>query len=212
MTTSSSYWQHCPQCSTPRGTDAQFCGECGTPLRREAEKHPPPGLEAGQLREGQIPTGTGGACTKGRVQPTAAGWRFWPLWVLASTVGLAVILAAFIFFGWLPPAATDSSKPTWSTATISQARILLAVTTVGSTALFAGGSWQDSDGTWHASDVVDLYDATTNTWGTATLSQARTELAATTVGSTALFAGGSWRDSSTSGQSDVVDLYTLHAP
>jgi hypothetical protein len=39
-------------------------------------------------------------------------------------------------------------------------------------------------------DVVDLYNSATGVWSTAQLSVARTELAATSVGNVALFAGG----------------------
>ena len=40
------------------------------------------------------------------------------------------------------------------------------------------------------SNRVDLYNSVTGTWSTAQLSVARFELAATTVGHTAMFAGG----------------------
>ncbi len=40
------------------------------------------------------------------------------------------------------------------------------------------------------SNVVDLYDSGTGRWSTAQLSQARTNLAATSVGAVAFFAGG----------------------
>jgi hypothetical protein len=53
------------------------------------------------------------------------------------------------------------------------------------------------------SNVVDLYDSGTGRWSTAQLSLARTQLAATSVGKVAIFAGGA----DTSGQSNVVDLY-----
>ena len=43
------------------------------------------------------------------------------------------------------------------------------------------------------SNVVDLYDSVTGRWSMAQLSQARTQLAATSVGTVAIFAGG--RDS-----------------
>jgi hypothetical protein len=46
---------------------------------------------------------------------------------------------------------------------------------------------------------VDIYNAETNTWSTATLSQARSLLVAASVGNKALFAGGTY--------SDVVDIY-----
>jgi hypothetical protein len=40
------------------------------------------------------------------------------------------------------------------------------------------------------SNVVDLYDSGTGLWSTAQLSQARRDLAATSVGTVAIFAGG----------------------
>ena len=40
------------------------------------------------------------------------------------------------------------------------------------------------------SDVVDLYDSGTGRWSTAQLSQARSDLSATSVGTVAIFAGG----------------------
>ena len=41
------------------------------------------------------------------------------------------------------------------------------------------------------SNVVDLYDSGTGRWSTAQLSQARYALSATSVGTVAIFAGGS---------------------
>ena len=41
-----------------------------------------------------------------------------------------------------------------------------------------------------ASNVVDLYDSGTGRWSTAQLSQARSYLSATSVGTVAIFAGG----------------------
>ena len=40
------------------------------------------------------------------------------------------------------------------------------------------------------SDCVDLYDSGTGQWSTAQLSQARSSLSATSVGTVAIFAGG----------------------
>ena len=42
-------------------------------------------------------------------------------------------------------------------------------------------------------NVVDLYDSGTGRWSTAQLSQARDSLSATSVGTVAIFAGGSAR-------------------
>jgi hypothetical protein len=44
---------------------------------------------------------------------------------------------------------------------------------------------------WDISDAVDLFDSSTGNWSTAQLSVGRQFLAATSVGNTALFAGGS---------------------
>ncbi len=63
--------------------------------------------------------------------------------------------------------------------------------------LFGGGY----DGST-ASRVVDIYDSITGLWSTARLSAARYDLAAASVGTKALFAGGF-----TGGYSRVVDIY-----
>jgi hypothetical protein len=90
---------------------------------------------------------------------------------------------------------------TWSTAQLSAARSLLAATSVGNVAIFAGGLFA-ADSNNVVSNVVDLYNVVSGTWSTAQLSVARSYLAATSVGNVAIFAGGfgySW--------TDAVDLY-----
>ncbi len=87
------------------------------------------------------------------------------------------------------------AQGTWSTAQLSVARSHLAATSVGNLAIFAGGlvyyyptgSVSPSS---TESDVVDLYNSATGTWSTARLSVARYNLAATSVGNLAFFAGG----------------------
>ena len=69
---------------------------------------------------------------------------------------------------------------------LSQARNLLSATTVGNKAIFAGG-YSSVVG---SSDVVDIYDADSDTWSTYQLSQSRSNMGATTVGNIAFFAGG----------------------
>ena len=87
----------------------------------------------------------------------------------------------------------------WSTATLSAERMDPAATTVGSKALFAGGTGSAS---WLPD--VDIYDDAIGTWSTASLSVRRWALAATTVGGKALFAGGrEWIVQ----EFDVVDIY-----
>ncbi len=95
---------------------------------------------------------------------------------------------------------------THTTATLSEGRWGLAATTVGDKAIFAGGLWDyDISGNPISSDVVDIYDAQTGTWSTASLSQARFLLAGTSVGDKAFFAGG-W-EAPYGWTSDVVDIY-----
>jgi hypothetical protein len=79
----------------------------------------------------------------------------------------------------------DYSTNTWTVAALSQARFLLASSSVGHKALFAGGYLSSG-----FSSVVDIYDSASNSWSTATLSVARGGLAAASVGNKALFAGG----------------------
>ncbi|MFZ1686737.1 MAG: T9SS type A sorting domain-containing protein [Flavobacteriales bacterium] len=93
-------------------------------------------------------------------------------------------------------------------AQLSQARLELGAAAVGTKVLFAGGlivNWNGSiyeiQGT---SDVVDIYDVATETWSTATLSQARGGLAVAVSGTKAFFAGGYQGNNVAS---DVVDIY-----
>ena len=115
----------------------------------------------------------------------------------ATTVGTKAIFAGGYGFSNSTGSFTlsavvdtyDAATDTWSTTMLSEARRLLAATSVGRKALFAGG-YNNVVNRYH-SDRVDIYDDSTGTWRTASLSQARYSLAATTVGNKALFAGGS---------------------
>ena len=62
------------------------------------------------------------------------------------------------------------------------------------------------------SNTVDFYNSVSGAWSTAQLSVARTDLAVTSVGNVAIFAGGSARDagptwSTAQLKSNAVDLY-----
>jgi len=101
----------------------------------------------------------------------------------------------------------DASLGTWDTASLSEARCILAATTLGNIGIFGGGN----DLSLSYCAVVDIYDWDTDTWTTDTLlqlSQARSSLVATTVGKYAMFAGG--HDGSN--YSNVVDIYFIPAP
>ena len=72
-------------------------------------------------------------------------------------------------------------------ATLSEARNSIAATVVGDKVLFAGG---DYFGWSPVSTRIDIYNVTTNTWSTASLSEARSGIAAFTNNNRAFFAGG----------------------
>ena len=82
----------------------------------------------------------------------------------------------------------NSATGAWATALLSVARSVLAATSVGSLAIFAGGSGARVDGS-EAKNVVDIYTLSGG-WSTARLSEARSWFTATTVGNLAIFAGG----------------------
>ena len=92
----------------------------------------------------------------------------------------------------------------WFATTLSQARTYIGVTTIGTKAIFAGG--YDSSPA-HNSNVVDIYDSSANGggggWSAATLSQARNGIVAASVGTKAIFAGGS--------SLNIVDIYDSSA-
>jgi hypothetical protein len=85
----------------------------------------------------------------------------------------------------------------WTTSSLSQARDLLAATSVKDIAIFAGGSASSGN-----SAVVDIYNVTSNTWTTSSLSQARNSLEATSVKDIVIFAGGT-----ASSYSAIVDMF-----
>src|SRR5690349_5447749 len=73
--------------------------------------------------------------------------------------------------------------------TLSVPRCCLAATSNNELALFAGGGQRNYSPNVPY-NTVDIYNALTNTWTTASLSQARMALAAATVGPLSLFGGG----------------------
>src|SRR5690242_17693773 len=74
----------------------------------------------------------------------------------------------------------------WLIANLSQARYELSSTSVGNIALFAGGQvgYHDFGSLENIKyfDTVDIYHASDNSWSTTKLSQARFDMAATTIG------------------------------
>ncbi|MHC4643048.1 MAG: Kelch repeat-containing protein [Planctomycetota bacterium] len=104
----------------------------------------------------------------------------------------------------------DDSTGLWSTATLSQTRYALAATSIGNKAFFAGGKdYEPHDGYAYTDyDIVDIYDNSTGLWSTASLSQARYILTATTSANKAFFGGGRYWDGDAYNEfSNVVDIY-----
>jgi autotransporter-associated beta strand protein len=97
---------------------------------------------------------------------------------------------------------------TWSTTLLSQMRSYLAAASCGSKVAFGGGYASGQIPYPYASAVVDIYDTTDNTWSTTSLSQARYNLAAASVGNQILFAGGEGIQSSST-PSARVDVYNV---
>ena len=82
-----------------------------------------------------------------------------------------------------------SDPAAWSTAQLSQARLIgrRGSAVAGDKAYFAGGTLPGGV----PSDVVDIYDAATDTWSVTTLATARQGSSVVAVGDTVIFAGGS---------------------
>lgn len=102
----------------------------------------------------------------------------------------------------------DLNLGTWTSAHLSQARTNVAAAVIGDAVLFGGGVYSDSVGTSHLCSVVDVYNISSGTWSTTTLSEARYSLAATSLGNMALFAGGG----NATNLSAVVDVYAIPEP
>lgn len=115
--------------------------------------------------------------------------------------------------GPVPPYATtrvdiyDIVTHNWSTAELSAPRWNIATVTAGTKVFFAGGVYYDDGDNGNSTDAVDIYDAVTNQWTTAQLSEARHSIAAATIGDKVFFAGGQTGDYIY--MSNKVDVYDL---
>ncbi|MCP3915983.1 MAG: hypothetical protein GY711_10545 [bacterium] len=144
-----------------------------------------------------------------------AAWSSTTLSVARTGIGGAVLDDLAFFAGGSIPASTavvdifDARSRTWSTAALSVPRGQVAATTVGDKVLFAGGQNNGPP-----SAVVDIFDGALGlppsdpaAWSTATLSTARTQVAAASVGTLAIFAGG--RNATAAlGDADIYDSAT----
>jgi len=103
----------------------------------------------------------------------------------------------------------DIATNTWSTAELKEARSGMAVAAAGNKVFFAGGHYINDPMTGQGgmSKLVDVYDLSSNTWTTTTLSEPRNNIAAATAGSKILFAGG-YGSSYSSSAVDIYDVST----
>jgi len=102
----------------------------------------------------------------------------------------------------------NASTGAWSAGNLSVGRIDMAATTVGNLAIFAGGETAATNLASTVTNAVDFYDAIDGKWFTGSLSQARSGIAAASVGDLALFAGGQGDEKDGVTQySSVVDIY-----
>ena len=104
--------------------------------------------------------------------------------------------------------AYDTSLTRSTPTVLSYKRQQLAATNVGNYALFGGGNTSISTTAFGPSNIVDAYNTSLVLSTPTTLSVARRELSATTVGTFALFCGGDVSTSSSSlTHSKVTDAY-----
>jgi hypothetical protein len=117
------------------------------------------------------------------------------MWTKFSS--LPFYAGAVLLLVWFPFSAGH-----WTSSSLSVPRDFLSATSLRehNLAFFAGGQLENNSG----SAVVDIYNASPNSWITASLYSPRWSLAATSVGNLALFAGGT---AGTSPFSAVVDIY-----
>lgn len=128
--------------------------------------------------------------------------------VARCNIGVAVVADLMIFAGGTTTNSASQTVSavvdirniqagTWTATTLPggpRARVATAV--LGSKAYFGGGSTGSE-----YSNAVDIYDASSGLWSSATLSVARTYVAAAVSGSAIVFVGGA-----TSSASDVIDI------
>jgi len=107
----------------------------------------------------------------------------------------------------------DMGTQTWSIAELSVPRSDIAAVVAGNKIFFAGGRAETSLDTFEYYSTVDIYDAATNTWSVTSLTEARSVIAAATVGNKVFFAGGSINHTINSYEglgTSKVDIYDLN--
>jgi hypothetical protein len=135
--------------------------------------------------------------------------------LLAATSSGELVFFGGGYNGTSPNVASDRvdicnvTSGNWTTATLSVPRYNLAATSSGNLVFFGGGA----NGTLYTNsttfyDQVDIYNTSDGSWSTATLSQARADPAATSVGSLVFFVGG-FCSYDLYNTSNIVDIYNV---
>ena len=99
----------------------------------------------------------------------------------------------------------DASTNSWSVIQLSDPRMNASVATLGNKIFFAGGLKIMGFQNLVLSNKVDIYDVSSNSWSSATLSEAKTSITATSIGNKIIFAGGDyfgWQP-----VSNTIDIY-----
>jgi hypothetical protein len=91
---------------------------------------------------------------------------------------------------------------TTTTTRLSVSRYFLSSSSIGDLVLFGGGF----DNSSNPSNVVDIYNVTSNVWNITTLSESRGSLCSTSVGDRYVLFGGGWNGTS---YSKIVDIFDL---
>jgi hypothetical protein len=122
-------------------------------------------------------------------------WSTAPLATVRSSPVLVTVGSQVLFVDRDAVDIYDDATGQWSTGTLSAARFGYAVARVGTRVLFAGGYTCATTAPTSCDDqtpfaTVDIYDASSGTWSTASLSEARSAAATATLGSRVFFAGG----------------------
>ena len=137
-------------------------------------------------------------------------------WPTTASVGVKALFAGGYYYTNPYNIATyqgvdiyDDSTGQWTTDTLSTGRTRMAATSTNNLAFFGGGGFYVNNGSipsFSYSTRVDIYNANTNQWAIAELSQARANMVAASVMGKVLFAGG---ENSSSFNLKTVDIYDV---
>ena len=122
-------------------------------------------------------------------------WSIAPLATVRSSPTVVTAGSQVLFVDADAVDIYDDAIGQWSVGSLSAARSGYAIARVGTQVLFAGGYTCVRPTSSSCDDrrpftTVDVYDLATGQWSTASLSEARSDIAVATLGSQVFFAGG----------------------